>query len=513
MLGRVYYNDKGDPERISGTAIDVTTQIVARQKLHEEQQHAQLLLNSIPAIAWTNEPNGEVNFYNQRWYDYTGLTFEETKAWGWREVIHPDDLQYNLETYAEILSGETGGSFEVREKNADGLYRWHLVNIEPIKDGAGKIVQWIGTATDIQRLKELEKQKDEFISIASHELKTPLTSVKAFNQMMLRTDDQKTLIGLASRSNDHIRRLEKLIKDLLDVSRITSGKLNYDMQDVDIEKILTESIESIQITTQKHRIILNSCDKITFQGDPNRLEQVMNNLLNNAIKYSPQGGDITVACSLDDSGIVVSVTDEGIGIEKQHLHKLFDRYYRIDNTAMRFSGLGLGLYITSEIIKRHNGSMWIESEYGKGSIFSFRLPILQTDKVEVDVDDHFRDASITISYDAVRHWVICVWHGYQNIVTVKRSCLRLLAMATKFKVTKILADNTFVEGSWTDATDWVGKEFYPLMDTAGIRQLAWVHSKSAFSQLAAERTIDMVVGAVVTKFFDSVRSAEIWLER
>lgn len=511
-LGRVYYDENNKPVRILGTAIDVTAQVEAKQKLDSEQRHSHMLLNSIPAIAWSSDTNGDVNFYNQRWYDYTGLNFEETKSWGWKAVIHPDDLQYNITAYTKILAGNTAGSFEIREKSKDGMFRWHLVNIEPVRNNDGNITQWIGTATDIQRLKELEQQKDEFISIASHELKTPLTSVKAFNQIMYRSEDQVLVKELAKRSRDHIARLEKLINDLLNVSRINSGKLSYNMQNFDFEKMLAESIDSVKMTTEKHQIVLHGCDQIVFHGDADRLEQVMNNLLNNAVKYSPKGGTISVNCSVDNKGLTVAVADQGIGIEKHHLNKLFDRYYRIDNTAMRFSGLGLGLYICSEIIKRHDGSMWIESEPGEGSTFYFRLPLGDNNaEIEIDEENIYKDKWITIKYTDGDKWIDCQWHGYQNVYSIKRACLRLLAMAVRFKISKILADNTYVEGTWTDATDWVAKEFYPMMDEAGIRQLAWVHSKSAFSQLAAEKTVDLSVGLIITRFFDSVDDGLSWL--
>ena len=130
-------------------------------------------MDTIPQIAWTSNPEAEVEFFNQRWFEYTGLTYEETKSLGWRTVVHPDDLQYNLDQYKTIAENGVGGEFEIREKNKDGLYRWHLVRMRPIKDENGAVRLWVGTATDIQDLKQLQQQKDDFISIASHELKDP----------------------------------------------------------------------------------------------------------------------------------------------------------------------------------------------------------------------------------------------------------------------------------------------------------------------------------------------------
>jgi PAS domain S-box-containing protein len=153
-------------------------------ELQESEKRLRNIMDTIPQIAWTSTPDGGVNFYNKRWFEYTGLNFEESKAWGWKTVIHPDDLQYNLDQLELILEQGIGGEFEIREKSRTGEYRWHLVRMQPIKNDDGSIRLWAGTATDIQELKLLQQQKDDFISIASHELKTPVTTLKASLQLI-----------------------------------------------------------------------------------------------------------------------------------------------------------------------------------------------------------------------------------------------------------------------------------------------------------------------------------------
>ncbi|WP_276089275.1 PAS domain-containing protein [Pedobacter sp. JY14-1] len=228
---------------------------------------------------------------------------------------------------------------------------------------------------ETDRRKEIDQKKDEFISIASHELKTPLTGIKGFNQLMARTDDLQKQQAYIRKSAEQIGRLEKLIHDLLDVTKITSGKILYNMAPFSFLKMLRDSIENAQQATDRHRIELEAAGDVQYPGDAARLEQVMNNLLSNAIKYSPSADRIYVRYRCDEKGITVAVQDFGVGIEAPQRHLLFDRYYRADHTAMRFEGLGLGLYISSEIISRHQGKLWVESEMGQGAVFYFWLPL------------------------------------------------------------------------------------------------------------------------------------------
>lgn len=227
----------------------------------------------------------------------------------------------------------------------------------------------MGTNTDIDFQKNNEQKKDEFLSIASHELKTPLTSIKAFNQLIKRTSDADKINNFVKKSEDNIQRLEKLIADLLDVTKINAGKMTYNMHEFDFKQMLVESIENVQHTSSSHQIILENAEEITYTGDRFRIEQVINNFLSNAIKYSPSAGKVIVNCTIQLNNILFAVQDFGIGIASHDLHRLFERYFRVDNTAMRFEGLGLGLFISSEILKRHEGSFWIESELEKGSAF------------------------------------------------------------------------------------------------------------------------------------------------
>lgn len=228
-----------------------------------------------------------------------------------------------------------------------------------------------------RRLEEEQYKKDEFLSIASHELKTPLTSIKAFNQLMQRTDDIHKLKSFVVKSASNILRLDKLIGDLLDVTKINAGKMQYNMHFFDFDEMLQQTIENVQQAAITHQIILVQHEPASLIGDRIRIEQVVSNFLTNAIKYSPGANRVLVNSFIENDYIVVSIQDFGIGIDAEDMEHLFERYYRIHNSSMHFEGLGLGLFISSEILNRHNGSFWIESEPNQGSTFYFRLPIHQ----------------------------------------------------------------------------------------------------------------------------------------
>jgi signal transduction histidine kinase len=221
-----------------------------------------------------------------------------------------------------------------------------------------------------------EAKKDEFFNMVSHEFKTPLTNIKAINQLLEKTADKadKTYAFILN-ANHSIKRLERLIEDLLDVTRINAGLIDLNIEEFNFTDALTHSIANVQLTSDKHRISFENSIDIKYMGDQFRIEQVMVNLLNNAIKYSPQADKILVKAEIAAGSLMVTVEDFGIGIAKEDIDQLFQRFYRVSKTAMLYQGVGLGLYIAAEIIKKHNGIFSIESELGKGSRFCFSLPL------------------------------------------------------------------------------------------------------------------------------------------
>jgi PAS domain S-box-containing protein len=368
-------NEAGQTTSIMLAAHIITEQVNARKLVEANAERFRFMLNAIPQQVWTATPSGLLDYVNQVVRNDFGDSTADIVGHGWQKYIHADDLPLAISAWTKAL--ETGGEYvvEFRLLFYDGIYRWHLARALPLVED-GQVKLWLGTNTNIDERKNNEQKKDEFLSIASHELKTPLTSIKAFNQLMSRTNDANRLDSFIKKSSDHIIRLEKLISDLLDVTKINSGKMDYAMEPFGFKKLLTESIENVQHISPLHEIILDNVVDLTYIGDYYRLEQVINNFLTNAIKYSPEGKRVVVNSKIEKDNIVVSVQDFGIGIAEKDLDKLFDRYYRVDNTAMRFEGLGLGLFISSEILKGHKGSFWIESKQAEGSTFYFTLPLL-----------------------------------------------------------------------------------------------------------------------------------------
>jgi PAS domain S-box-containing protein len=497
----------------SGVIVDVTGHKQAELALKESEQLFRFLADAIPHKLWTSAPDGSATYYNKGWYEYSGFdNFEELKAKIW-DMLHPDDKAIAIIEWPKVIARGEPMQMEQRFRRHDGEYRWHLTRFSAHHDDNGQISLWVGTSTDIHEQKELEHRKDEFLSIASHELKTPLTSIKAFNQIMKRADPPVPLRGFIDKSAEHIYRLEKLISDLLDVTRLNAGKMNYNHEPFSFHQMLRESVDSLQFNTT-HEIVLADIPEITYTGDRLRLEQVVNNLLTNAIKYSPNATKIIVEGKVEHDSIIISVQDFGIGIAPENLDRLFDRYYRVDNTAMRFEGLGLGLYISSEILKRHGGSFWIESEQGKGSVFYFRLPLntLQDHQISVQEADLYQDKHLTIRHNAAKRRLEVDWTGFQDLASVQEGCMRMLAYLERHQVDRIINDNTHVQGNWSDAVDWVGNVWFPMMAKAGLKYFAHLFSPSTFSALSAKKSIDIMAGIITTQYFTDLAMAAEWID-
>jgi PAS domain S-box-containing protein len=346
--------------------------------LAESEKQFRDMMETIPQIAWTNTVDGEVTFYNQRWYNYTGLDYDNSKGWGWLSVIHPDDVQSTLNEYKLILKNNLGGEFQNRLRRTDGTDRWHLIRLMPIKNEEGKIQLWTGTATDIHEIRLLQQQKDDFISIASHELKTPTTSLKASLQLLNRLKNEPNspkLPGLIDIANKSLEKVIILIKHLLDASNVNEGQLLLNQNLFTLSHVIEECCLSISIEGIYNIITEGDMDMQVY-ADAERINQVVINFVTNAVKYAPESKEIRIKIEKVDNMAKVSVIDKGPGIPAEKLIHLFDRYYRADNSGSQYSGLGLGLYISAEIIKKHNGKIGVDSDLGKGSTFWFTLPTL-----------------------------------------------------------------------------------------------------------------------------------------
>lgn len=248
---------------------------------------------------------------------------------------------------------------------------WYLIRIYPSHHGLSLFFQ------DITDRKRMEDRKDEFISIASHELKTPITSIRGFVQLAsqkLEKNELEPIPGYIDRILVYIDRLNSLISDLLDVSKIKARKLELHLEKFKLNDLVYDGTESIQHLMKKHRLVIRGALHEEVVGDRQRLGQVLTNLLSNAIKYSPLGEKIEIDVKKQSRNFLISVRDYGIGIEKYDQAKIFNRFFRSNRTPEEVTGLGIGLYVASEIVKYHGGKLTVKSTPGKGSIFQFTIP-------------------------------------------------------------------------------------------------------------------------------------------
>lgn len=392
----------GTPNAILEINYDVTEQKQAEAALRKSELHFRTLANTMPQMFWTALPNGQLEYCNQRWYNYTGLTPAQSFEAGWLAVLHPEDQERCQKAWAKSLQTGQPLALEVRPlRAADGQYRWHLVRAFPLQGDRGEVLRWFGSSTDIhdQKLALVERDralvqervargeaeaanriKDEFLAMLSHELRTPLNPILGWVSLMRsRPLDEATRTRALETIERNAKIQAELIEDLLDVSRILRGKLLLDIQTVDLAQVVTAALETVQLSAQAKAIALHtSFDPAVgaVSGDQNRLQQIVWNLLSNAIKFTPEGGEVTVRLYQDGSYAVIEVQDTGLGIEGDFLPHVFEQFRQADSSSTRaFGGLGLGLAIVRYLTEQHGGEVSVSSP-GKhqGSTFSVRLP-------------------------------------------------------------------------------------------------------------------------------------------
>ena len=304
-------------------------------------------------------------------------------------IIPQERLSEESYIIGEIRKGNKVDHFETFRRRKDGRLIPISLSVSPVIDDTGKVIGASKIARDISsqlaakqeterlygQLKELNSKKDEFIALASHELKTPLTSVNGYLQVLARRVTEEKNAMFVQKVQHQISKLTMLVDDLLDVSKIEAGKMRLADEQFDISKLVAEAVELISHSNAGYDVTFaGTAYNCMVNGDPHRIEQVLINFLTNAIRYAPESRLIEVL--LEDLGqeVKVGVRDFGQGIEADKLEKIFSRYYRVEAAGQKASGLGIGLYLCDEIISRHKGRIWAESKIGQGSTFWFTLP-------------------------------------------------------------------------------------------------------------------------------------------
>ncbi|NRF38008.1 PAS domain S-box protein [Pedobacter foliorum] len=384
--GKVYYNTNGNPYRILGTLLDITEekkslaqQLKLKKALADSEHLLKKITSASPACLFMCNENGAITYVNQTWIDWTGLSYDENMVSGWIDAVYIEDRKTSITRFLDTLATHTLHDVEFRINHVDGTLHWCVASGQPQYRTDGSFSGYIGSCTDITLQKELQQQKDAFIGIASHELKTPVTSIKAYTQVMekmLLKKGEMVEARMMHKMDGQLDRLTSLINDLLDVTKINSGKLQFNAQEFNFELLIRDLIEDLQRTTETHRLIEKYSPTGIVFADKERIGQVVTNLITNAIKYSPNANEIIISTSLKDHEVTVRVEDFGVGISIDDQNKVFEQFYRVKGEMQHtFAGLGLGLYISSEIIKREGGKIWVESTKDKGSTFCFCIPV------------------------------------------------------------------------------------------------------------------------------------------
>jgi two-component system CheB/CheR fusion protein len=356
--------------------------------LNESKERLKFAVDSAGLGTWDYAPQTKELIWDKRCKEIFGLPPTSTvDITSFFEKVHPEDMTRVENSINDTLHDPHSEEFDIEFRTIaiQQKIKWLKAKGRAYFNDQGISIRFIGTLLDITVQKlideatlELLNKKDEFISIASHELKTPVTSLKAMLQIIeraiIKLEEMKPLHTFVQKANRQVDKLTELIKDLLDVTQIQAGKLQLKKTDFNLGELLSECREELQTGSTKQQIIFEGNSNIKIKADRNRLEQVVINLISNAIKYSPNGDKVIIKAEKTTGGVKIAITDFGIGIPGEKISLLFDRFYRVDDVSQRYAGLGLGLFISAEIIKQHNGHIYVESEVGKGSTFWFVIP-------------------------------------------------------------------------------------------------------------------------------------------
>lgn len=396
IIGAITFVTAESKTRYTKTDLRIAEQIADRaslaiensllyQDVNMEKIRLSNLVSNVPGVVWeiwgsphsTVRRVGFISDYVKKMVGYSPSEWYKNPGFG-LTIIHEEDRERASDEINEIFKKKDGGTIRFRWIKKSGDVLWVESHVFIVKK-EGKPIGMRGVIMDITDRMEIEERKDEFISMASHELKTPITSAKVFSHLLakdIRNGRQKSDLYL-SKVDDQIDKLSNLVNDLLDISKIQAGKLELRRKRISLKRLIEDAVEDMRIITNEE-IIVKNVGNLEIIGDKDRLSQVLVNLLSNAIKYSPVGAPVEVGSKIQGDKITVYVKDHGFGISKDHQSRIFERFYRVyDDIDKTFPGMGMGLYISSQIIQKHKGQIWLNSRLGKGSVFYFSIPIDQ----------------------------------------------------------------------------------------------------------------------------------------
>ncbi|RBQ11297.1 PAS domain S-box protein [Pedobacter miscanthi] len=365
------YNPEGEIIGLSKIARDLTL----HRKAEVDGRRLMAIIESSDDAIISKDLNSIITSWNASAQRIFGYSAEEMIGQSILKIIPPDRHGEEPRILAQLSEGIRVDHFETRRLRKDGRLIDVSLTISPIKNWKGEVVGLSKIARDITDKKLVDQKKDEFVGFISHELKTPLTSLKSYLQIAEKKITDTNFLKLAlERATLQAKKMENMIGSFLHLSRIEGGHIRIEKSSFNIAELIDETITDAQIASPVHQISHRSAGEINVLADREKISMVLTNLISNAQKYSPKGGQITISCTQTDKQVQISVSDEGMGISPSDQKRLFQKFARVESEQTKhISGFGIGLYLVSTILERHGSSISLESEEGKGSRFSFIL--------------------------------------------------------------------------------------------------------------------------------------------
>lgn len=389
--GGVSEDAKGKPLRFTGTTLDITNRVRAREKLEASERELRFLADSMPQIVWSAKPNGELDYFNEVWFTYSGSTHKDNVGHGWTQFVHPEDLPETSRRWEHSLKTLALYENEFRLRSKSGAYRWHMVRAVPVFD-KGLVVKWFGTNTDIHDRMRLEAQlteaksaaeransaKSQFLANMSHEIRTPLGAIMGFAGLLRESTLSTEQNNYATVIERNSKQLLRIIDDILDLSKVEAGMMTIEHIEFDFTEMLVDISSLMGLKAREKGVSFNirAANKIPkiLNTDPTRLRQILLNVIGNAIKFTDRGM-IEIRVTFNNNLLEFEVEDTGRGISPEQRENLFQPFAQADPSITRqFGGTGLGLALSRSLAGALGGSFDLKrSEIGKGSVFHIAI--------------------------------------------------------------------------------------------------------------------------------------------